>query len=750
MPRLPSTAVTELQAITRTYASVWFCDSPWVGAWFALVTLAFPRAALCGLAGLLLARLWGRLLGIAGEGHWVNGLLCGLFIGAMHDTGLRQAGLVAGASLLVTLGTAWLASSLWRAGKLPVLSLPFALVIAMMLLALGPYGLGAAPFPHLAVDTSAVFPRDMERFFTAVGWLLLVPYPWTGALIFAGLLVASRYLALLAVAGYVAGECMLTLLGHAGNSNTAFNPMLAAVAVGGILTVPGVASFCTALVAGVLAVWFGLVFAPAFHLFQLPLTTLPFVAAVFLCVGALASRAKAGAPWLMLDQPTMPERAYERVRLAEVRGAPANSVPLFAPFYGEWTVTQGFNGPHTHQAPWQHALDFEITEDGCNHRGSQTSCADYYCFGVPVLAPAAGQVVRLRNDLADMPPGKVDLAHNWGNHLLIRMADGNHVLLAHLRQGSISVTVGAWVVAGQPVAQCGSSGRSPVPHLHMHVQAGTELGSPTLPFHLTNIVERREQGAREFKLSAAPAAGVCVALAPVDERLASALRLPIGQPHSYYLESDGASRACVFKAELTLLGQQRIAVTGGRGAAVSVASAAFQDTSAVVGYYDRAGGGCLALDMWLLALGLTPLSTAANRWRDRPSLSLLPLRAHERLLVALLRPLGGGCNSHYERCWDQATQSWLQKGVHELRLLPGLVWRARTQAWIAPGLGVLRIRLQVRHGQWELVQGRQALRLIEGNHDAAQGRQDENDRNNNAGSRIDAGGRSHATGALGR
>ena len=201
-----------------------------------------------------------------------------------------------------------------------------------------------------------------------------------------GVLYASRYLALLAVAGYLTGETTLALLGHNSNSNVAFNHMLAAVALGGIYTTPGLASFGMALAASALSAWFGLVFTPVFTMFQLPQLTLPFVSAVYLAIGALAARTTARAPWLTLDAPSAPEHAYERARLSESRGASAHSVPLAAPFYGEWEVTQGFDGPHTHQAPWQHALDFQITEEGRDHRGDGASCADYYCFGAPVLA----------------------------------------------------------------------------------------------------------------------------------------------------------------------------------------------------------------------------------------------------------------------------------------------------------------------------------------------------------------------------
>lgn len=678
--------------IARAYAAVWFCESPWVGAWFALVTASHPRAALSGLAGLLAAQAWARVLRMpaAGNAHLVNGLLCGLFIGASHPATPGLAGLIASASILVALSTPWLASLFWRAGKLPVLSLPFALVIGMMLLALGPYGLGLEPVPAPLLDTSDVLPRALEHFFTAVGWLLLVPHPLSGALIFCGLLIASRYLALLAASGYVAGVITLEWLGHNGNPNVAFNFMLAAVAVGGIFTVPGRASFLMALAAGALSAWFCLMLGAIFALLQIPLLTLPFIAAVLLCLGALAARVDAGTPHLTLDEPGLPERAHERARLALARGADAHSVPLAAPFYGEWTVTQGFDGEQTHRAPWQHALDFQITENGHSHRNDGLACTDYFCFGAPVLAPAAGQVILVQNDLPDMPPGHVDTVNNWGNVLLIRTATGVHVMLAHLKHGSVTATAGEWVTAGQVVGACGSSGRSPVPHLHLQVQTGAELGSPTQTFHLTNVIERCEGSQRDFQLCTVPREGSTVTPAPADDRVTRALRIPLGSTLTYVLSENGetASEHQHFSTSLTLLGQRRITTRSG-------ASAAYEETASAIGYYDRAGASDPALDLWLLALGLTPLSASASRWRDRPAMMLLPLNAPRRALAALLRPLGGGCNSVYTRSWDDQAQCWLQEGHHQLRLLPGLTWLARTRAWIVPEKGVIQIRLEM-------------------------------------------------------
>ena len=687
-----------VDAALRAYASVLFCDSPLAGAWFMLLTWCSPRAAAAGMLGLACAALWARLFSLKAVGapHLVNGLLVGLFMGAFYPFSWTLAAWVAAAALFATLSAHWLAALLWRAGRLPVLSLPFVLACWLVALA-SPWRGGISALHDPSVAASALLPVAVEGFFVSLGWLFLVPYPLAGALLFLGLLAASRYLALLALAGYAAGQAALALSGSAGADLYGFNYMLAAMALGGIFSVPSRTGFAMALAGGALSAWLALALGEVSSPLHLPLLTLPFIAAVYLWLGALAVRAENRAPRLALDEPGSPERSYERVRIAQVRGSAADSVALMAPFFGEWRVAQAFDGPHTHRNPWQHALDVEIVEAGRNRRGEGGAQGDFYCFGTPVLAPVAALVVRARDDLADMAPGEADIENNWGNFLLLRTAGGAHILLAHLKQGSVRVQAGEWVVASQQVAACGSSGRAPEPHLHLHAQASDQLGAATRPFHLANVLSRSPGGEAEFRLYHVPAEGELISGAPRDEALAGALRIAQGVTLAYRFTgpnpAQGARRAQL-RSERTLLGQSRLSCASG-------ASAAFEETPYVVGHFDRQGGRDRLLDLWLLCLGLTPLSTAAVLWRDRPALSLLPLGPLRRAAASLLRPLGAGCESIYRRRWDEAEHAWRQDGEHAFSLLPGVRWRATTSAWIAPARGVTRMRMQMFGLCWE-------------------------------------------------
>ncbi|MCC5987149.1 MAG: M23 family metallopeptidase [Pararhodobacter sp.] len=103
--------------------------------------------------------------------------------------------------------------------------------------------------------------------------------------------------------------------------------------------------------------------------------------------------------------------------------------------------------------------------------------AEYLIFGAPVLAPCDGAVIGAEGAMPDLPVPERDTERLEGNHLLIDC--GNFiVLMAHLRQGSLSVGVGDMVRARQPLAEVGNSGQSGEPHLHVHAQRGTGTEAP--------------------------------------------------------------------------------------------------------------------------------------------------------------------------------------------------------------------------------------------------------------------------------
>ena len=104
--------------------------------------------------------------------------------------------------------------------------------------------------------------------------------------------------------------------------------------------------------------------------------------------------------------------------------------------------------------------------------GWQPSDPDrYITFGTRVLAPCDGEIVKVFDGLEDMPVPEMDRDHMAGNYVAINCGRF-FVIMAHLRQGSVSVSAGDRVTVGDLLGEMGNSGNSSEPHLHVHAQRG--------------------------------------------------------------------------------------------------------------------------------------------------------------------------------------------------------------------------------------------------------------------------------------
>ena len=176
----------------------------------------------------------------------------------------------------------------------------------------------------------------------------------------------------------------------------------------------------------------------------------------------------------------------------------ADPVLLQLPFRGRW---QARNSPArrvpshgTHQFGVTYAIDFVAVDDqGRSATRSWRSVLSveppeiFRGFGVPILAPAAGTVVLTHDGEADHVarrslPAQIPYAVGQvarvragapavaGNHVVLGLGPtGPFVLLAHLRRGTVLVAPGDVVSVGEMVGECGNSGNSTEPHVHVQV-----------------------------------------------------------------------------------------------------------------------------------------------------------------------------------------------------------------------------------------------------------------------------------------
>ena len=180
----------------------------------------------------------------------------------------------------------------------------------------------------------------------------------------------------------------------------------------------------------------------------------------------------------------------------------ASSIAYRAPVDGRWYVNASGDASLHHR--WvvssEYALDvIRVNADMRSFTGDGTRLSDYITYGQPILAAADGVVVATHNDDDDseamlrQPSEAFDaymerVAQTQqtiimksgfqgaaGNHVLIRHANGEHSLYAHLKKGSVRVEVGQSVGAGVQIAEAGSSGNSTEPHLHFQLIDGPDL-----------------------------------------------------------------------------------------------------------------------------------------------------------------------------------------------------------------------------------------------------------------------------------
>ena len=157
---------------------------------------------------------------------------------------------------------------------------------------------------------------------------------------------------------------------------------------------------------------------------------------------------------------------------------PAGAVEMSFPLAGGVYYVGGggdsrFINGHQGSKPQRFALDIvQLNAAGRTSGGLfSNDLQGFAIFGQTVLSPCDGTVVVAEDGHPDLIPPDCDLNRVAGNHVVIACS-GIKVMLAHLRQGSVSATVGQLVLSGTPLGQVGNSGNATQPHLHIHAERG--------------------------------------------------------------------------------------------------------------------------------------------------------------------------------------------------------------------------------------------------------------------------------------
>lgn len=124
--------------------------------------------------------------------------------------------------------------------------------------------------------------------------------------------------------------------------------------------------------------------------------------------------------------------------------------------------------------PWRgqsYAVDFfGLGPFGLRARGWRPADpAAYAIFGAGLHAPCDGTVVAAEGTMPDFDVPHEDPVNRLGNHVILHCGEA-WIVLAHMRQGSVTVAPGEGVATGARLGEVGNSGASTEPHLHIHAQ----------------------------------------------------------------------------------------------------------------------------------------------------------------------------------------------------------------------------------------------------------------------------------------
>ena len=618
-----------METVLGAYASLLFSRSRLTGALLLAATACQPEALALGLAALAGAWLLAGGMGLGREAlthkpYGYNALLVGL--GVAHGFALEPASVavaLVGGALALLVGTA-LGSLASKLGEPPLLSLPF-IAVAWIL------G-GCASLLGLTPLVSSAPPSlfTPEGILDAFGLLVFLPRPEAGALVLLALLVHSRIATLLAglavglvvLFGQVAPDVLFAPLAPA----LALNAFLSAIAVGAVWFVPSPSSFAAALFASLASTALVASLARPLGALGLAPLILPFNASVLIVLFAARQRPYDRSPKSVDFTPGSPEENLAYVETRRARFRALYGIEFRLPFRGAWVCTQGIDGALTHQGSWRHAFDFEVQDaEGRRFARDGARLDDHFCHRLPVLAAADGTVVKVEMDVPDNPVGGLELQRNWGNVVVLHHAPGLYSLVAHLAQGSAKVAEGDRVRRGDVLGLCGSSGRSPRPHLHFQLQGTAALGAATLPCTFSDVAAI-DGGAETVSPAHTPRENEVLRNLAPDEARAAFLAFPVGATSTYRI---AGGRAETLEHDLDLYGQ-RLLRSRELGAALY-----FTTTEEGLTVYEALGDRRSVVHLLRKALGRVLFDAAdALVWSDH-----LPARATGHPLFRPLRDL---------------------------------------------------------------------------------------------------------------
>ncbi|MDP1675408.1 MAG: M23 family metallopeptidase [Bacteroidota bacterium] len=133
----------------------------------------------------------------------------------------------------------------------------------------------------------------------------------------------------------------------------------------------------------------------------------------------------------------------------------------------EYSCSQGFNNPYSHNGSFRYAVDFTMP------------------IGTLITAARSGNVVYILESYSDN-----DQTAGHENVVIVMHEDSTYARYVHLTTEGALVTRGQTVIPGDTIGSSGNSGSSGAPHLHFDVtNTNTGRSDQTIPFDFKNTTQ---------------------------------------------------------------------------------------------------------------------------------------------------------------------------------------------------------------------------------------------------------------------
>lgn len=493
------------------YGWFFFCGSAKSGFFFLIASFLCPYAGLTGLAGALISFILSYTLAMdiayIRSGIFIcNGALIGIALGIFLEPHPLIFLFLIPCCFLSNALMKFYINTLGKRYDLPAISLSFVIISWIAII------VGKSFFPpsfhlfsiyHPLLENISNYPAfaPIIIIFKMIGATIFQVNPLTGIICLIGILSYSRILFLFSFIGAVLTYALFTFMGIHPDDYIyyAFNCIIIAGAIGGVLIRLNIYSAALSVIMIAPGAFFSILLHDTLVKIHIPLLAAPLnfilISTLFI-VKVFFPQNKKIKPIALYDV-----KSPDCYCLKRRKGDYEQKTILSLPFLGTWYVSQGNGGRTTHFDNGFYAWDFIVTDDNRqSFRELGLDVSDYFAFGLPVISPADGRVIRVENNIEDNRPKKESKDNIPGNYIMIDHGNCEYSEISHFKYQSILVKAGDYVERGQILGLCGNSGKSLEPHIHIQLQNADYLGGETLPARFSNYIIAMPDRERKMKL----------------------------------------------------------------------------------------------------------------------------------------------------------------------------------------------------------------------------------------------------------